>query len=165
MTTKKIPQYGDPEILPRGTVRRPSVERQPFTNSGELKPGGPGPLPEERFYEAPDLEKIPQWERTRGNEWTTAEFRRIVFDWIIAFFDARDWPAKWDVKEVASATRSVNRLDESRLHLVIGITPKDGERIETAVMFPLEAREDSPQQVLAVLGQAAAALDAVRAAQ
>jgi hypothetical protein len=165
MTTTKIPQYGDPEILPKGTVRRPSVERQPFSHGGRLKPDGPGPLTEERFYEAPDLVKLPQWERTRGNEWTTVEFRKIVFGWLIQFFDARDWPGKWDVKEVASAVRSVARLDDDRLHLVIGITPKEGERFETAVMFPKHAREDSPENVLAVLGQAEVTLDALQQAQ
>lgn len=161
MTTKKIPQYGDPEILPKGVVRRPSAERQPFTTGGVLKPGGPGPLTEERFYEAPDLEKIPQWIRKRGDEWTTREFRHLVFAWLIAFFDARPWAGKWDVKEVASSVRSVGRLGEDHLHLVIGITPRVGERFETAVAFARDAREDNPDRVQAVLAQAEITLDAL----
>ena len=163
MTTTKVPQFGDPEILPRGTVRRPSPERMPFTNSGALKPGGPGPLTEERFTEAPDLAKIPQWTRKRGTEWTTAEFRQLVFTFIIGFFDARDWPGRWDITEVAGSVRSVNRLPEDRLHLVIGITPKDGQgpRVETAIEFPANAREDNPDQVRQRLASAAEALNAL----
>lgn len=163
MTTTKIPKFGDPEILPKGVVRRPSVERQPFDNRGRLKPDGPGPLKEERFYEAPDLGSLPQWKRTRGNEWTTQEFRKLVFAFLIAFFDVRkDWARKWDITEVASAVRS-GRLPEDLWHLVIGVTQKEGGRIETSVMFPPHAREDNPTAVAAVLAQAAEVLDVLHA--
>ena len=160
MTTTRIPTNGDPEVLPLGRVVRPSHERQTFTTGGERKPGGPGPLTEERFYEAPDLADLPQWKRARGNEWTDSEFRQVVFTWMIAFFDNRDWPGKWDIEEVASAERSIARLADDQVYLRIGISPKDGERVETSITFP-GVRSDNPAGVTARLDLAAQALDAL----
>jgi hypothetical protein len=135
----------------------------PFTNSGERKPEGPGPLPE-GFMHAPDIEGLP-WTRRHGDEWTTPEFRQLVFDWIIGFFDSRDWPIKWDVTEKATATRSINRLDESKVYLIIGVTRKsDNERFEVAVAFRENEREDNPQAVTTVLDGGGEALDAQHAA-
>ena len=142
---------------------RPSAQRQPFTSSGELKPAGPGPLPE-GFELAPDIEKLP-WERKRGDEWTTPEFRQLVFDWLIGFFEVRDWPIKWDVQEKATAVRSITRLKENELYLIIGVTRKsDGERFECAVAFRENEREDNPQAVAIVLDRGGVALDAQHAA-
>jgi hypothetical protein len=163
MTTTKIPRYGDPEILPKGIVRRPSAERMTYDHSGNLT-GTTGPLTEERFYEAPDLDKLPQWTRTRGNEWTTAEFRQHVFRWFIKFFATRPWAKQWDVKEVASSQRNAVRLDESQLHLVIGITRADKTRFESAATFPLYARENNLSALLAVLAQAEHIFDVLAAA-
>ncbi len=166
MTTTKIPQFGDKEILPKGRVVRPSVERMPFDSRGRLKPEGPGPLKEVRFYEAADIDDLP-WTRKRGDEWTTADFRRIVFAWIVQFFDNRkDWAGKWDVREVAAAQRS-GRLPEKSLHLVIGITARgeDPVRIETAAMFPPDSREENPDRANIILKQAEQVLDALHDAQ
>jgi len=138
---------------------RPSRQRQPFTNSGELKPEGPGPLPE-GFMHAPDIKGLP-WERRQGDEWTTPEFRQLVFDWLIGFFESRDWSIKWDVKEKATAEKSVDRLREDELYLVIGVTRKtDNTRFEVAVAFRKNEREDNPQAVVTVLDRAGQALDA-----
>ncbi len=160
MTDKPFPEFGDPQLLPKGTVIRPSTERQPFDNSGALKPGGPGPLTEERFYDHPDLALLPQWNRTRGNEWTDQPFRALVMTFITGFFRARDWPLRWDIKEVAGMQRSINRLADDKVYLIIGITPRKGDRVETAITFP-EVRADDPAGVAARLDLAAATLDAL----
>lgn len=164
MSTDDFPEFGDAQLLPKGTIRRPSAERQPFDNSGRLKPGGPGPLTEERFYEHPDLAKLPQWNRTRGNEWTDQPFRKIVMAFLVEFFRERDWPLKWDIKEVAGAVQSMNRLSDDRVYLVIGVTPKAGSRVETSITFP-GVRADNPVGVIARLDLAAVTLDALFAAQ
>ena len=159
MSTKKIPQYGDPEILPKGEIIRPSAQRQIFNYSGRRVE--PGPQIEERFFEAPDLQALPQWVRQRGDEWTTVEFRAAVFLWLIGFFDARDWAAQWDIREVGSAPKS-GRLPADQQHLVLGIQTTAGSRVETAVAFPTTSRDD-PAAIRAVLDSAAAALDALHA--
>ena len=142
-------------------IVRPSNQRMPFTSSGERKPE-PGPLPE-GFMDAPDIENLP-WTRKHGDEWTTPEFRALVFDWIIGFFESRDWPINWDVTEKATAPKSVNRLPEDRLYLVLGITRKaDNERFEVAVTFNVREREDNPQAVTTVLDRAGEAIDALHA--
>ena len=161
MSHTDFPEFGDAQLLPKGDVIRPSTQRQPFDNTGRLKPGGPGPLTEVRFYEHEDLASFPQWIRTRGNEWTTAPFRKIVLGWLAGFFRDRPWPRAWDVKEVAGMSRSMNRLGEDSLHLVIGITPREGERVETAIAFPPDCREDNPAAALGKLNLAASTLDEI----
>jgi hypothetical protein len=165
MSTTKIPKFGDPEILPKGTLRRPSAERMIYDKTGRLT-GTTGPLTEERFYEADDLTVLPQWIRARGNEWTTKAFRQLVFAWLIKFFQTHPWASQWDVKEVASSERNAVRLSEDQVHLVIGMTRKpDGKRFETAVMFGPLAREDNPAAVQAVLAQAEHVFDVLAAAR
>lgn len=142
---------------------RPSTQRQPFTNSGERKPEGSGPLPE-GFQHAPDIEKL-SWERRQGDEWTTLEFRQLVFDWLIEYFEERDWPIKWDVKEKATAVRSMERLSDDKVYLIIGVTRRsDEERFECAVAFRENEREDNPDAVKVVLDRGGVALDAQNAA-
>lgn len=141
---------------------RPSTERQPFTNSGELKPEGPGPLPE-GFLDAPDIKGMP-WSRKRGDEWTTPEFRAIVFDWLIDFFGSRTWPIAWDVTEKASAAKSMNRLNDDELYLIIGVTRKaDKRRFEVSVQFRANERENNRDAAIAVLDRAGKVLDAQHA--
>jgi hypothetical protein len=159
MTTTKIPQFGDPEILPRGTVTRPSKQRMPFTTGGILKADGPGPNPDD-FLLAPDIEGLP-YTRRPEDAWTTPEFRTILFAFIVSFFDARkEWVAAWDVVEKASAERmSVARLPEDQFHLVIGVEDKSGKRFEVAVAFAPDARENNLDAMQAVLARAAQSID------
>ncbi|HEY5550558.1 MAG TPA: hypothetical protein VIK52_01620 [Opitutaceae bacterium] len=139
----KIPQSGDPELLPLGTVTRPTVIDDALLAHG-------------------DIDDLP-WKRARGDEWTLPDLRRLVFDFIVGFFDSRDWPTSWEVVEKASAVRS-GRLPVEQYHLVLAMTrKKDGHRYEVAVTFPSDARADRPDLVSAVLNQAAVALDALQA--
>ena len=50
-------------------------------------------MSEERFYEAEDLKGLPQWTRTRGNEWTTVAFRQLVFTFK---WDSESWHGEGD---------------------------------------------------------------------
>lgn len=161
--TDPFPKWGDPQILPKGVVRRPSAERMPFGPSGELRT--PGPLREEQFMLAPDLVKLPQWVRKRGDEWTVPEFRALVLEWLSAYFAANQtWARKWQITEVATAMKSPNRLSDDKVYLRIRITSKTNAHYEHAAEFPTYAREDNPAQVRKVLVQAAAAIDAQRLA-
>lgn len=159
--TRKIPKFGDADLLPKGEITRPSKEQMPFTDSGVLKPEGPGPYPP---LEAPDIASLP-WRRTRGNEWTTESFRALVLDFIKRFF--RDRPDQqligWDIDERANGERMGDRrLPPDQHFLLIGVTQRTGRgqsrRVEVAVAFPIYARQ-SPEAD-ARLAQAATALDA-----
>jgi len=161
--TEPFPKWGDPQILPKGVVRRPSAERMPFGPSGELRT--PGPLREEQFMLAPDLAKLPQWVRRRGDEWTVPAFRALVLKWLSAYFAAnKTWARKWQITEVATAMKSPNRLSDDRVYLRIRITSTANVHYETAAAFPAYAREDSPAQMNKVLAQAAASISAQRLA-
>lgn len=158
---RKIPQFGDKEMRSTDIVVRPSTERMPFGPSGELRPTGPAPLREVRFYEAPDLAKFPQWERRRGNEWTTPAFRAVIFDFIRDFMRARPWALRWKVVEVASSVRSMLRLPDDEVHLVFSFFDGRGTAYTTAISFP-GAREDRPAAMAYRLSLAARSIDALR---
>jgi hypothetical protein len=152
-------RWGDPELRGREVVVvRPSKERQPFATNGNLKPEGPGPLPE-GFLDAPDIEGLP-WVRSRGNEWTEPEFRRWVREWLAKFMRVRShqhrW-AGWKVEERANADRmSVSRLPDHLHYLRITVIRREGqERVfaTVALDFPPWAR-----------GSRAAAMDRLRLA-
>lgn len=143
MTMRRIPQYGDPELLPKPTVSGPTM----------LDPA---------LLESADIEGLP-WRRARGDEWTTTGLRRLVFDWLIDFIDARPHISAWEVVEKASAVRS-GRLPPEQYHLVFRMTRKAKSAlsvVETAIAFPVAAREDQPDIVRATLNQAGVALDAL----
>ncbi len=141
----KSPEFGDPEILPKGEITRPSQERMPFGPSGELLPEGPM-LPED-FLLAPDIVDFP-WMRKRGDEWTDAAFREIVFDWLIDFFNDRSWPRRWDVRERAAGERSTHRLPDDQHYLVIGVADADDQRFETSGNFPVSKRGATAARVI-----------------
>lgn len=90
------PVNGDPEILPKGTIVRPSGERMPFGPSGELLPNGPQ-LPVD-FLRAPDVANF-DWQRLRGNEWTDAAFRTEILNFITTFFAVHSWAKGWAIVE------------------------------------------------------------------
>jgi hypothetical protein len=142
------PQYGDPEINPRPRIMQPSVERFPFSLSGELLVDGP-PLPE-GFLRAPDIAKLP-WRRKRGDEWTDAAFRAEVLAWLVPVLAARGNP-RWQVTEKASKPRS-GRIREDRHYLVVRIGAA-----EVAQTFPRSAR--SGAALAAKLAEIVTAIDA-----
>ena len=153
------PEYGDPEILPKGVVVRPSAERMPFGPSGELLPEGPL-LPAD-FLLAPDLVGLP-WTRKRGDEWTDPVFRQIVFEWLIDYFDARSWPIGWTVREWASRERMAHRLPDDEHYLVVNVVRRaDRASFEGVAIFPVALRGAVPARV--ILDRLAADLDALAA--
>jgi hypothetical protein len=142
------PSPGDPDLLPKPMVVRPSKERQPYgpdreaaggTRAGVIKAAGPGPFPDDLFT-ATDIVGLP-WTRRRGDEWTDATFRALVFDFIRAFF--RDRPdgdlAGWDVEEKATGERGSVRFSADQHYLRFGITKRIRDttaRIEVSMNFP-----------------------------
>ena len=163
-----VPDPGDPDLLPKPTIVRPSRERMPFgpsregvggVSAGVLKPE-PGPFPDD-IFDTPDITGLP-WTRTRGNEWTTATIRAAVLTWVRAFFRARTGLVGWDITERATGDRMAStRLPASQQFLRVGITKCVREletRVEVAVSFDLPDRV-SPQ-IEAHLAQLELALDA-----
>ncbi len=153
---KKIPQYGDPELLPKPTVKRPSSLRLPFGPSGELLPEGPA-LPED-YLLAPDVADLP-WSRARGDEWTDEEFRAVVLGWLRTYLRDRPALGRWRVVERASAPRA-RRLPPEKHYLVVAVTRRsDGAEFESSIPFPPDRRESA--EALVLLDRIGVAIDAV----
>jgi hypothetical protein len=153
---KKIPQYGDPELLPKPTVARPSSLRIPYGPSGEFLAEGPV-LPED-YMLAPDVADLP-WRRARGDEWTDATFRAVVLDWLRVFLRDRPSFGRWRVVEKASATRG-RRLPDDEHYLVVAVTRQaDDAEFESSIRFPLSKRGRT--DALALLDKVGVAIDAV----
>lgn len=146
------PDRGDPEVLPKAPLRRPSFERQAFggrerggAQGGELHPDGPGPFPED-FLETEDVEKLP-WTRARGDEWTTAEFRGAVLAWLRAFFRAHPDSALigWDITEGARGKFKSGRMAPRFHYLRIGVVQLvNGERVRHEVGIDFDFAHRTP---------------------
>lgn len=146
------PQFSDRNLLPKPDQLMPSYEHMPYggrerggASGGELHPAGPGPFPNDLFS-ATDITKLP-WTRARGDEWTTAEFRLVVFGFIRDFFrvHAGIGLIAWDVTEKATSDRSGSvRLEPQYQYLRIGITRRLAEdktiRVECSQAFPFNTR-------------------------
>lgn len=90
------PGRGDPEVLPKGVIVRPSSERMPFGPSGDLLPNGPA-LPAD-FMDSRDVKHLP-WIRERGQEWTTSTQRAEVLAFVSSTFVANPPFRYWEVEE------------------------------------------------------------------
>lgn len=132
------PAHGDPQLLPKGTVVRPSADRMPFGPSGELLPAGPK-LPA-GFMRAPDIAKF-NWTRKRGNEWTDATLRTEILTYIAGFFATHSWARSWAVAERTSEKSRGGPYPNPVL--VFTITDDDGASHEVAQEFPEGDREGS----------------------
>ena len=173
MTT--IPKYGDPQLLPKPDLVRPSRERNPWDSGGNLKPEGPGPYPE-GFLEAPDLRPFgdphnpnSRYVRRRGDEWSTTTIRAQVLSWVAAFARARPWVAGWQVVERWAPQRS---HELGTRHLVVRISRRTPpapcahttrqpqvRQIENAAMVP-QGADTSPAELARILALIAGSLDA-----
>ena len=165
---RHIPISGDPELLPKPTVRRPSRERMPFgpsreaagdVSAGVLKPVGPGPFPDDMFS-ATDIERLP-WTRQRGNEWTTATLRALVLTFMARYFRARHHKRLigWRIAEVANGARmGSTRLLAKDQYLRFTIVQRIGEdgtrEVETAIPFaPADRASPRVEALLALVEQ------------
>lgn len=171
----KIPEFGDPDLLPKGEVRRPSYERNPFgirrsgARGADLHPDGPGPLPE-GFLTAEDVSALP-WVRRRGDEWTDAVFRGLVLTWLREF--VRDRPDAgiigWEIVEKATGERlGMRRFAPDRQHLIFRVILRRMEnrqrvskQVETSIAFPPEDRDDPSRRLAAVAGALDALIEAL----
>jgi len=129
------PAYGDPEILPWGTVVRPSTERMPFGGSGALRSVEPA-LPD-GFLSTPDVAHLP-WVRRRGDEWTDATFRAAVLAWLVDVLAAATWARRWRVTERATGSRLGSKLDPPVL--VVTLYDAAGAAFEGSCGFPVATR-------------------------
>ena len=126
-----FPKYGDPELLPKGKVTRPSSRRMPFDRSGNLLPNGPeikeppGPRP--------DTEGLP-WVRVGYHSWTVTEERVATLSYLRTFI-ATYLPsgATWSVTEKSTAPLSSLLL--ARPVLIFKITPTGGSKVELTLDF------------------------------
>lgn len=142
---------------PREKVTRGSWERNAFGPSGTANPEGAGPL-KDGFLDATDIKGLP-WVRKRGEEWTTAEFRGYVKEWLAPWLKARSIWA-WQITERANSARMSNfRLPEDQYYLIIAVTKKlpkgSPKRAETAISFSRVDRDrENTRKRLDLAGQA-----------
>jgi hypothetical protein len=138
MTTPKIPQHGDPELLPKPLITRPSARRMPFDQRGVLLPKGPE-FDVDRA--APDIEGLP-YERFANDEWTSPEQRAEILAFIQKFFkDNEPTFVTWLVKERDRYERvSTPRLRNPFIHLFV-TRQEDRRVIDVSVDFPPTYRE------------------------
>jgi len=135
----KIPQFGDPELLPKPKLTRPSRRSMPFDASGRLKPDGPefvGPLGTQ-----PDIKKLP-WTRLSFDSWTTIEQRAIVMVFLVRFFQD-NFPVfnGWSVIEKNSSPRS-SALRPLNPYLIIRVKRKSDEQVfEVSIDYPKNVRD------------------------
>lgn len=173
MTT--IPKFGDPQLLPKPDLVRPSRERSPWDSGGNLKSGGAGPYPE-GFLDAPDLRPLgdphnphSRYVRRRGDEWSTSTIRAQVLSWVATFARDRAWVAGWQVVERWAPQRS---QELGTRHLVVRVsrrTPPSPRarttrqpqvtQIESSAMVPRGA-DTSTTELASILASIATALDA-----
>lgn len=136
----KVPQFGDPELLPKPKLTRPSRRRMPYDARGELKPDGP------EFTEPPgvqpDIKGLP-WTRIGFNSWTSEAQRTIVKNFIKAFFQTH-FPTynEWEVIETNSGVRqSTLRTPTPRLRIRVKRL-SDGAWFEVSLHFEKAVRDD-----------------------
>lgn len=125
----------------------------------QLQLAGPGPLAEDRFYDAPDLDKLPQWNRKRGNEWTTSYFRAQILRWVSCFMRSRAWPKRWKIEEVASDGWIGGAVQRS-LFLRVYFYEASGKYAETVAQFPDGVATQDPT---AIVNRTASDLDVIYA--
>ena len=107
-TPNRIPTWGDPELLPKPDLVRPSAERNPYSPNGTLLPEGPDPrmsLPAD-FLGADDLADFPQWTRERYDAWSTLTFRATTMTWLRYVFRVYPGLIGWGISEKATARNS-----------------------------------------------------------
>jgi hypothetical protein len=101
---KKMPEFGDPELLPKSIEYRGSAERPWFDLTGRaITPTLPGD-----FMNAPDVQGKP-WVRLRGDEWTDAAMRAEVLRWIGERFSIDRLLTRWEVVETGAVSGSATR--------------------------------------------------------
>lgn len=130
--TTKIPQHGDPELLPKPVIEYPSNRRLPFGPSGVLLPNGPE-FNVSRV--APDLRGL-AWQRLANDEWTSPEQRDVVLKFLIGFFRRHPEFVKWKIIERDRTDRlTIVRLLDPILKFVF-IRKADRKEFEVAMQFP-----------------------------
>lgn len=139
----KIPKFGDPELLPKPKLKRPSRRQQLYDASGRLKPNGP------EFTEPPgvqpDIEGLP-WKRVGLNSWTSEAQRTVVKRFLISFLavNKASFSGVWEVIERNTGLRTT-AVRLANPILLIKVARNDGEFVEVALDFLKHERDDIEQ--------------------
>lgn len=126
----KIPQHGDPELLPKPVIEAPSNRYLPYGPSGEKLPDGP--LYAGARKPDTDVKGLP-WVRYPNEKWTSPEQRMLTLEMIRTFLKAHPKVRGWAVKETDQPARQSTLRGEPVLRF--SFTHQDGRRIETAISF------------------------------
>lgn len=134
----KIPQHGDPELLPKPVIEAPTTRRMPFGPSGILLPKGP-------VYDvrraAPDIKGLP-WVRHDNDEWTSPEQRAVVLEYLRTFLrDTAPLFVSWRVVEKDRHGRSPTRSDAPLL-IFSFVRQVDRQSFECGHAYPPYTREN-----------------------
>lgn len=139
MSDRDFPESGDPQLLPKPLIERPSAQRMPFDAAGRLIPGGPR-FPESRL--APDIKDFP-WRRLPNDNWTSPAHRELTLEFIKKFFaDNAGVFVTWRVVETLRPERSL--LLRPNL-LFTMIRREDRFEVETSAAFTDDERNDLAQ--------------------
>lgn len=128
----KIPQHGDPELLPKPVVEAPDNRHLPFGPSGVKLPDG-DPFAGARVP-ATDIKGLP-WTRYPKEKWTTADQRRVVLEAIAVFMKDHPEFIRWRVFESDQSPRSSTVRGNPILRLTY--TRRDGSMLETSAAFEM----------------------------
>jgi hypothetical protein len=134
----KIPQHGDPELLPKPVVEAPDNRHLPFGPSGVKLPDG-DPFAGSRAP-ATDIKGLP-WTRYPKEKWTTADQRLVVLTMISAFVKAHPEFVRWKVFESDQSPRSSTVRGNPILRITF--TRRDGSVLETSAAFRFEETQAS----------------------
>ena len=131
-----FPDSGDPELLPKPLVERPSSQRNPFDAAGRLRPGGPR-FPELRT--APDIKGLP-WTRLPNDNWTSPLHREKTLAFIQRFFRVNAGVfVTWQVLERLRPERSLLLRPYLRFTMIRKV---DRFEVQTTVAFSDDERND-----------------------
>ena len=141
----KVPKHGDPEILPRPTIVRPTSSRMPYTTSGKFKPEGPEfDVP----ISAPDIRGLP-YIRSPRDRWTTESQRKVILTWLKDFFRRNSGVVRWEAHEGRTGTFS-SLFTAPRLRVVV---------FERTTLNPVESSRSFSSSDLKDAASLRAALD------
>ena len=135
--SKKIPEYGDPEILPKGRIERPTRTRMPFDGSGVRLPNGP-PIQAERA--TPDL--VPSMDYVRNwpaDAWSDITSRAVILAWMADLFKAHGELRRWRIEERLSGRSSMAKMDP---YIKVAIWKADGSMVEVSASFSIAVTND-----------------------
>jgi hypothetical protein len=135
--SKKVPEYGDPEILPLGRIERPTRTRMPFDNSGVRLPNG---APIQAVRATPDIAETMDYVRNwPADAWSDITSRAVILKWMADLFKAHGGLRKWRIEERLSGRSSMAKMDP---YIKVAIWKLDGSMVEASSSFSIAVTND-----------------------